>query len=96
MKTNKQNLSLIELAKCIYKEQKELFIKDIVDYLKECIAYEKSQLKGGEMLNFDEFKSKFIKEHHLQDSLYAKSVKLAIKDGLASKEEVKILLDSID
>ncbi|CAC9621767.1 hypothetical protein [uncultured Gammaproteobacteria bacterium] len=67
MKTNKQNLDLIELAEYIYEEQKEFFIKDIVDSLRERITSGETQLKNGESMNFDEFKSKFIKEHFLQD-----------------------------
>jgi hypothetical protein len=63
-KTVFENNELTDFAAQIYENQKDDFIDAISCKIKKGI----NQFENGEYMNFDEFKTKFIKEH----SLYGK------------------------
>jgi hypothetical protein len=63
------NQELTDFATQVYEDSRVSFIQAIGEKIKQSVEVGEAQFENGEYMGFDEFKTKFIKEHSLDGKL---------------------------
>jgi len=64
-----ENKQLTEFAEQVFDTQKADFVNTLAERIQKSIDIGMTQIKNGESMSFDDFKTKFIKEHALDGKI---------------------------
>ncbi len=64
-----ENKQITEFAEYVFDTQKADFVNNLSQRIQKSIDTGMKQIENGDVMNFDDFKAKFIKEHKLDEKL---------------------------
>jgi hypothetical protein len=69
MATTIENKQITEFAEYVFDTQKTDFVNNLSQRIQKSIDVGMKQIENGDTMNFDDFKTKFIKEHMLDGKI---------------------------